>query len=192
MGKMIRLTIDDLKKIITECLDAMRVSDNKGENKSYNDIINYNLYGNGYLTEMALHKDEFIDLILNLKDQLVENWCLCAYCSLYDNINPNYEHWCSEFSSYANKIKRCNIKSGNKQKMIFITYIDKYDLNDSDMIYRIIHEKLIKEQIDEHIIRNLCEYFAQNAKLLTDYLSNNDYETQEYIMRTFELANKIN
>ena len=190
MKETIKLTVDDLKRIIMECLDAMRISDNKGKYKSYNDIVNYNLYEKGYLTEMALHKDEFIDMILNLKDQLVENWCLCAYCSLYDTTNPNYEHWCGEFSAYANKIKRCNIKSGNKQKIILVTYVDKYDLNDSDMIYRIIHEKFVKEQIDEDKIMNLCEYFAQNINLLINYLSNNGYETQEYIMRTFELNNE--
>lgn len=189
MGNTIKLTVGDLRKIITECIDAMRISDNKGENKSYNDIINYSLYENGYLNEMALHKDEFIDMILNLKDQLVENWCLLAYCSLYDNTNPNYEHWCGEFSAYANRIKRCNIKSGNKQKIIFAIYVDKYDLNVPNMIYRIIRGKFIKEQIDEEKAISLSEYFAQNVNPLVNFLSNDGYETDEYIMRTFNVTN---
>lgn len=187
MAKTIKLTVDDLRNIIVECLDSMFVSEGKGQKKSYKDIVEYNLYNRGIINEMALHKSEFIDLILNLKDQLVQNWCLCAYCSLYDKTNENYDHWCVEFASYANKIKRCNLKGGNKQNVIFNTYVDKYDLSDPNMVYRIIRGKFIKEQIDDSISKSLSEIFSQQIKTIVQFLTNDNYETEEYIMRTFTI-----
>lgn len=187
MKTTIKLSINDLRNVITEALDAILISERKGENKSYKNIVDTVLYKKGYLNEMALHKDEFIDLILNIKDQLVENWCLCAYCALYDKYNDNYAHWCCEFSAYANKIKRCNLKSGNKLKIITKEYADKWDLNDSDMIYRIIRGKFNREQIDVEIVKNLSKIFAQQVQSLASFLASENYETEEYIMRTFNV-----
>lgn len=145
----IHLTVSELRNIIRECIDSMLISEKKGEGKSYADVIDYNLFNKGYITEMALHKKDFVSLLLDLKDQLIENWCLCAYCSLHDKENDNFDHWCVEFMSYANKIKRCNLKSGDKQKVIFEMYINKYDINTVNMVYRIIRGKFNREQIDE-------------------------------------------
>lgn len=181
----IKLTLNELREIITESIDSMILSERKGESKTPKNIVDAILYKKGYINEMALHKDEFIDLILNLKDQLVENWCLCAYCSLYDEYNDNFNHWSGEFSAYANKIKRCNLKSGNKLKIITKEYVDKYDLNDSNMIYRIIRGKFNREQIDEKIAKSISEFFPKYVSSLISFLSNDNYETDEYIMRTF-------
>lgn len=181
----IQLTINELKNIIRECVDTMLISEKKGERKSYADVIGYNLYNKGYITEMALHKKDFVSLLLDLKDRLIENWCLCAYCSLYDKTNDNFDHWCVEFMSYANKIKRCNIKGGSKEKVIFDTYINNYDINTANMIFRIIRGKFNREQIDENLTIMISEICAQNASLIVNFLSNDEYESEEYIMRTF-------
>lgn len=185
MTKVIQITIDDLRKVIKECLDQYAICEEKNQIKPYNEIIDYNLYNRGYINEMAFHKKEFIDEIANLKDQLIQNWCLCAYCSLYDKYNTNYDHWCVEFSAYANRIKGCNLKSGGKYKIIRATYIDKYDLNDSGTIHRIIRTKLRKEYIEDKFIYQLSEIFTQNVENLVKFLSDDNYDTEDYIARIF-------
>jgi hypothetical protein len=181
----IQLTFNELKNIVRDCLDTMLISEKKGERKTYADVIGYNLYKKGYITEMALHKKDFVTLLLDLKDQLIENWCLCAYCSLYDKTNDNFDHWCVEFMSYANKIKRCNLKGGNKQKVISETYLNKYDINTANMVYRIIRGKFNREQIDENLAKMVSKICSQNAAQIVNFLSNDEYDSDEYIIRTF-------
>ena len=53
-----------------------------------------------------------------LRFQLVENWCLCKYCSLFDRDNQNFNHWKIELRSVLKNLKMINIK-GN---------IDKYKI----------------------------------------------------------------
>lgn len=185
MAKKIQLTLEELKHIVHECMDSMFISERKGECKTFKDVIDYNLYVKDYITEMALHKKDFVGLLLDLKDQLIENWRLCAYCSLYDKANENFDHWLVEFSSYANKIKRCNLKSGDKSKVIYNTYVEKFDLNDSNMVYRIIRGKFNREGLDDETAKTISEFCAQNIVSIINLLSCDGYETEEYIMRTF-------
>lgn len=183
--KTIQLTVYELKRLIHDCIDSMMISEKKGENKTYNEVIDYSLYNKGYINEMALRKKDYVNLLLDLKDHLIENWCLCAFCSLFDRLNENFDHWRVEFMSYANKIKRCNLKSGDKQKVIFDIYINKFDLNSSKMIYYIIRGKFNKEQIDDELAISISEICSQNAYQLVKFLSNDNYEAEEYLMRTF-------
>lgn len=186
MAETIQITLNELQNLIKESIDWMLISEKKGENCTYKEIIEFKLYEKGYITEMAFRKKEFIKIIWDLKDQLIENWCLCAYCSLYDRINENFNHWCVEFASYANKIKRCTIKNGDKNKIIYDLYIKKLDLNVSDMVFRIIRGKFNREQIGIDIAKEISEIASKNTEVLVSFLSNDNYDTEEYIMRTFQ------
>ena len=181
------MTIKELKEIITENLNSMFNAERRGQTKTFKEIVDYSLFCRGFLNEMSLHKKDFVGLLLDFKDQIVENWCLCAYCSLYDKENLNFKHWCVEFCSYVNKIKRCDLKSGDKKKVIYNTYVEKFDLNSPNMVYRIIRSKFYKEQIDNELAKSISEFFSQQCSNLIKFLGNDDYDAEEYVIRTFDV-----
>lgn len=183
MDTNIVITEQNLKNIIRECIYEKL----NNSSKSIKEIIDYSLFSHSILNEMALHKKEFEKHIYNLKDQLVENWCLCAFCSLYDKTNPNFSHWKVEFASYSNKIKRVSLKAGSKYKIIHNIYIEKFDLNQPKMIGMIFKEKFIDEQLqDNDVFNNICNVCAQNAEKLVKFLADDEFLTKDYISLTFE------
>ena len=64
---------------------------------SLEESVTYNLFKSGVINEMAFKQKDYINHIASLRCKLIENWCLCAYCSLYDKENDNFHHWESEF-----------------------------------------------------------------------------------------------
>lgn len=42
--------------------------------------------------EMTYSREQYIDNIDDIADQIVENWCLIRYCTLYDKDNKNKVH----------------------------------------------------------------------------------------------------
>ena len=74
-----------------------------------------------FLNKIILKALSFCDHYIDAKDykekaeslrfQIVENWCLCKYCQLYDNNNTNFNHWLGELRAYINKLKFLNIKN---------------------------------------------------------------------------------
>lgn len=57
---------------------------------SLEESVTYNLFKSGLINEMAFKQKDYINHIASLRCQLIENWCLCAYCSLYDKENDNF------------------------------------------------------------------------------------------------------
>ena len=183
----ITLPENKLRELIKKCLNDLLISELKNDKKSYDDIVDFNLYDCGYINEMAFHKKDFIYYISNIRLQLIQNWCLCAYCSIYDKNNSNFNHWIGEFSAYANRIKNSVLKSGNKKNIIYDIYINRFDLNSNEMIKRIINGNFIKEKIlDTKIIDSISNICADNAESLVKFLGDDKYTTEEYIMRTFK------
>ena len=50
--------------------------------------------------EMATPLKKYINRVENLRIQIVENWCLCKYCQMFDPSNYNFNHWKGELHSY--------------------------------------------------------------------------------------------
>ena len=58
--------------------------------------------------EMSASLKSYRDRIENLRFQLVENWCLCKYCQMFDSQNLNYNHWVKELKIYISAPKAAN------------------------------------------------------------------------------------
>lgn len=63
----------------------------------------------GATSEKMFSVEEFKGRVDGLRFQLIENWCLCKYCQLYDSANENYGHWVAEFCACANYLRRFEV-----------------------------------------------------------------------------------
>ena len=130
------------------------------------------------ITEMTFNLDKFRMLISNLKNQIIENWCLVYWCDL----NPDNEiskrlrnHWASELKSYMNNIVEVKLKSGRKDKIINNVIINDYELNDHNEIADIIRDKFNKEGLSKYII-NISFDCANHINEICNILSTNNKE----------------
>lgn len=139
------------------------------------------------INEMAVHLKAYKARVNGLRFQLVENWCLCKWCQLYNTECETFSHWINELKACINNLKFLDIKNGiNKRKILIRMLVDDYDYNDPNMIERIIRGKLKKENINDNIQKvRVCTEFADNIIGLIDAISINAIDTSEYIETTF-------
>lgn len=187
MSKTITLNEKDLKNLIHETISDWTLRKRKGLKYSIDEVVSYNMFNKGLLSEMSLKRKEFINHLISLKQELIENWCLCYYCSLYDKDNKNFSHWEGEFGSYAKRIKGCSIKGGDKKEAMYETYLAKFDLNKPYVIAALISEKFSEEGINEKYIYLVANGFTASLVQLISFLcSDKDSSVTSYITQTFE------
>lgn len=140
------------------------------------------------ITEMALPLKDFIKRVDGLRFQLIENWCLCEYCHLYDNTNNNFGHWVSEFKACAKNLQDFEIKGKiDKRKTISKMLIDDYDYNQERKILFIIREKFNVEKLMDMSKRNdIATKFVNSLNGLIDVLSGTQTSIDDYVQATFE------
>ena len=96
---------------------------------------------------MAIGLEEYIGRVDKLRLHLVENWCLCKYCELYDSGNPYFEDWAEALLYAMNDIKSLNVNDGNKLDTLKQMLIEEYNFNDANTIHRIIVDRFNREHI---------------------------------------------
>ena len=80
MGKkIIRLTERELNEVVKDAMQQI-VSE-----MTYNQKMSLN--------EMAVPSKTYKARVDNLRLQLVENWCLCRYCQLFNPNSEYFNHW---------------------------------------------------------------------------------------------------
>lgn len=141
------------------------------------------------MSEMLVDRKTYIRRLEGLKFQLVENWCLVYYCSMYDAGNSNCFHWLSELRAHYMNLQKLHIKSKcSKHKVISSILIDEFDFNDPDQIYSIIEDKFFIEGVDnESIIYEASEEFAKSVHDLIDAISA-DVSFMNYIRNVFNIV----
>ena len=106
------------------------------------------------INEMAISLKDYRDKIDAYRIRLVENWCLCKYCQLYNKNHMDFNHWKIELRQNINALKLVNIKkSADKRKLLIKMLVNDYDYDDINMIYRIIQGKFYTEHIDDENIK---------------------------------------
>lgn len=98
------------------------------------------------LTEMSVSVRYFKDKIESLDEQLIENWCLCKYCQLFDKENQNFNHWKNELYAVLQAFGNFKLKSGNKSKIMRRVLIDIYEYNTASQVKNVIRDKFIDEK----------------------------------------------
>lgn len=139
------------------------------------------------MNEMAMPLKVYIRKIENYMYELIQNWCLCKWCQLYDPMNINFNHWKKELRNCINQLKDPILKSNaNKEKHLRQQLVEFYELNDKHMVYRMICDKFDDEHIfDKKQIDNVAKAFADNIEQLICLMSNVDSSTKEYVQATF-------
>ena len=86
---------------------------------------------NNYLVEMAYDRKKFKDLIDDLSDQILENWCLIRYVSVSKDKKELRSHWEDELSAHLGKIIGKTFKM-NRRKAIEEVILGWLELNNND------------------------------------------------------------
>lgn len=153
----------------------------------FNETVNDTLNRLGAINEMAIPLMVYKIRVDGLRFQLVENWCLCKWCQLFDPRCENFAHWIIELKACINNLKFLNIKNCiDKKRILTRMLINDYDYNDSYMIERIIRDKFIDEHINDNYQKKIiCAEFANNIDKLIDVISDDLINSNEYIETTF-------
>lgn len=131
-----------------------------------------------HIFEMAYSREQYIDNIDDIADQIVENWCLIRYCTLYDKDNKNKAHWKQELKSYCKKLLRSVVKV-NKLKATQDAMIEMLELDNQKIVEVTIADKFEKEnfEIKQDICKDFSEYGLQKIiYLVSKKFSNTSYQ----------------
>ena len=134
----------------------------------------------------SISRDDYSSVADGVSQQLVENWCLCKYCQMFDSENQNYRHWMTEFRSYAIKLKRLNLKSGSKKKLLTKLYVDDFDFDDTKTIFVMISDKFEVEGFDDLDARMIvADEFSSSINELIGCISDERLQLVDYISNEF-------
>lgn len=153
-------------------------------NESVNDVLNRI----GMINEMAVPLKVYKARVDALRFQLVENWCLCKWCQLFNPDCENFAHWITELKTCINNLKFLDIKNGiDKRRTLIRMLVNDYDYNSANMIERIIRGKFVLENIINNTQKvKVCTEFADNINELIEAISIEAIDTDEYIQATFQ------
>ena len=134
-----------------------------------------NVIQESYIFEMAYDRKEIKKRVEGLINQIIENWCLVKYCSLYDNNNINKHHWKQELKAHLYNIYEMKLKGGNaktKYNLISEIIYDKKEITTSSKISSIIRIKFRTENIN--IYKDICDLCIDNLNYIIELISNNE------------------
>ena len=153
-------------------------------NETVNDVLNRI----DVMNEMAVPLKIYRARVDGLRFQLVENWCLCKYCQLFNPECENFAHWLKELKACINNLKFIDIKNGiDKRRTLILMLIDDYDYDKTNMIVRIINDKFDSENINNNTQRvRVASAFADGIQNLIEVISVDTISTNSYIQTTFQ------
>ena len=167
----VRLTYNEFKKVIFESV--------------------YKILDNTLLLEYLVQRKDFVNLLWNLSDQIIENWCLVHYCTVVGQ-SEYKKHWTDELKGYLKRISRTGIKSSNdfdSRRKCVLQAFAMNDLDKGDIAKRIaliIQNKFESEGIvDGGVINQVATDCSSRLNELIDLLAtpNNEGMVNEYCLK---------
>ena len=136
---------------------------------------------------MAVALKTYIARVNGLRFQLVENWCLCKWCQLFNSECENFAHWITELKDCIDNLKFLDIQNGiDKRRTLIKMLVTDYDYDNANMIERIIRGKFVRENLTGNTQKiQVCTAFADNIMGLIDAISMEAIDSDEYIQNTF-------
>ena len=160
-------------------------------NESVEDVLNRI----GLITEKVVTKKTYRARVNGLRIHLVENWCLCKWCQLFDPECENFAYWASELKACIDSLKNIDIEDGiSKRRELRMIFLVCYEYNIASMVERAVRGKFEREGIsevdscDSYERECVCKEFADNIIGLIDVISKGTIDTDEYIQNTFSLG----
>ena len=130
---------------------------------------------NTLVFEMAYSRKELKNSFDDILDQIIENWCLVKYCSLYDTNNINRNHWTNELTAHMYNILKRQLKNGGEdaklQLLKSVTYEQK-EYTTSVAIKSCIRLKFKKENIQIH--NEICSACIEDLETILNLISKKD------------------
>ena len=128
------------------------------------------------LFEMALDRADYARLSSNMTEQIVENWCLIRYCTLYDPTNQNKTHWKQELDSYCYRLFR-TVTKNDKQRILKQVWIGDNELNQPENVMQWMQRKFRIEHInDRQQQERVCEDFSNQLEHIIYLISGKNYQ----------------
>ena len=130
---------------------------------------------NTLVFEMAYSRKELKNSFDGILDQIIENWCLVKYCSLYDSNNINKNHWVNELTVRMYNILKRQLKNGGEdaklQLLKSVAYKQK-EYTTAISIKRCIRLKFKKENIQIH--NEICSACIEDLETILNLISKKD------------------
>ena len=132
---------------------------------------------NTLVFEMTYSRKELKTSFDSILDQIIENWCLVKYCSLYDRNNINKKHWANELTAHMYNILKRQLKNGGEdaklQLLKSVTYEQK-EYATSVAIKNCIRLKFKQENIQ--IPDVVCSACIDDLETILSLISKRDTE----------------
>ena len=132
---------------------------------------------NTLIFEMTYSRKELKNSFDSILDQIIENWCLVKYCSLYDTNNIDKNHWVNELTAYMYNILNRQLKNGGenaKLQLLKSVAYDQKEYTTAAAIKRCIRLKFKKENIQ--ITDELCSACIADLETILELISKLDTE----------------
>ena len=132
---------------------------------------------NTLIFEMTYSRKELKNSFDSILDQIIENWCLVKYCSLYDTSNINKNHWVNELTAHMYNILNRQLKNGGEDAKLQLLKSVAYDHKEyitAAAIKRCIRLKFKKENIQ--ITDELCSACIEDLETILELISKRDTE----------------
>ena len=142
------------------------------------DLKNYILeaISNTYLFEMAYSREKYIDRLMGLDMQILENWCLIKYCNMFDKENYNRLHWSKELIAHMSNAAECKLKKGlnklNTTKYVFINMNEYDDVNTVDVC---LERKWDDENLPDDKRQIVAIEFTKSLSKICELIANGSY-----------------
>ena len=144
------------------------------------------------IMEYAIPRIEFIRNVSNMVQQIIENWCLVHYCTLFGD-RTEKEHWRNELTAHMLNVSRKTIKKNDSYETRLKAVSEGFDWNDlpsdASKVYSIVCHKFIVEGIiDKTSFRNIDQNLMKCAEDCNNEINNiisiiaekNELNIQEY------------
>lgn len=135
--------------------------------------------------EMVYSRQDYLHRIMGLNKQIVENWCLIKYCNLYDEENYNRLHWSKELIAHLENLYDCKLnKSLNKLKTTQYGFFDKAELDDEDVVTKLLYRKWKDEKLPDNVKSVVAKEFVNAVHYICELVSgNNPEEIENYVYK---------
>ena len=132
---------------------------------------------NTLVFEMSYSRKELKNSFDCILDQIIENWCLVKYCSLYDTSNINRNYWTNELTAHMYNILKRQLKNGGedaKLQLLKSVAYDQKEYTTAIAIKKCIRLKFKKENIQ--ITDELCSACIEDLETILELISKRDIE----------------
>ena len=143
----------------------------------------------GIVNEMSLPIKDYERKVHGMAWQLVENWCLCKYCHMFDQDNITYHHWSTELDGCLRAINGLKLKNGmNRLKTLNRVLLGYCDFDNVDSVVEAINEKFNNESItDKDDILSVASEFVDGIGKLINVLDGDRSNITPYMVNEFNM-----